>query len=109
MSDVTANLNLPADPPDEERSQAVEIPATPYSPALEVSDIPVVQLPLTTAAKAHLAGGIAAASGAGEVAIQLLPDGAIKTYISAGVAVVTVIAIWLGVYVVPNIPKITKK
>lgn len=106
MSDVTDNLNLPPDP---ENPSTVGIPATPYSPALEVSDIPTLQLPLTTAAKAHIAGGIAAASGAGEVAIQLLPDGAIKTYISAGVAVVTVIAIWLGVYAVPNIPKITKK
>jgi hypothetical protein len=87
----------------------VFVPATPVSPAVQVDAIPTVTLPLTTATKSHIAASIAAVSGAGQVAIQFLPDGAIKEYISAGVAVVTVAAIWLGVYTAPNMPKITKK
>lgn len=88
---------------------SVDIPATPVTPGYEVSDIPTVNLPLTTATKAHLAGGIAAVAGAGQIATELLPDGVIRTYVQTGVAVLTVIAIWLGVYTVPNIPKLTRK
>lgn len=88
---------------------SVGIPATPVTPGYEVSDIPTVNLPLTTATKAHLAGGIAIVAGVAQVATELIPEGDVRTYIQAGVGVLTAIAIWLGVYTVPNLPKIIRK
>lgn len=105
--DVTDTLNLPADPTDQDRS--VFIPATPVSPAVQVDMIPTVTLPLTKATKSHVAATIGAITGAGQVAVQFLPDGVIKTYVSAAVAVITVGALWLGVYTPANLPKFTKQ
>jgi hypothetical protein len=87
----------------------VEIPATPVTPAYDVTSIPTISLPLTKATKAHLAAGVAAVAGVAQVATEVMPDGPVRTYTQAGVAALTVIAIWLGVYTVPNVPKITRK
>lgn len=108
MSDVTANLNLPADP-EAPSTPAFSIPATPISAAYEVSDIPTITLPLTKATKSHIAAAISAVIGAAQVALTFLPVGDLTQYIAAGVGVVSVGATWLGVYVAPNLPKITKK
>jgi hypothetical protein len=87
----------------------VNVPATPVTSAYDVTDIPTITLPLTKATKAHVAAGVAAVAGAAQVATEMLPDGTVKAYVQAGVAVLTIAAVWLGVYTVPNVPKITRK
>lgn len=105
----TGNL-VPADQASPEAdTRTVDIPATPISPAYTVSDIPTVTLPLTKATKSHIAAGIAAVAGVGQIATEILPDGVVRTYVQAGVGILTVAAVWLGVYVAPNLPKITKQ
>jgi hypothetical protein len=64
---------------------------------------------MTKSTKAHVAAGVAAVAGAAQLATEVLPDGAVKAYVQAGVGVLTIAAVWLGVYTVPNVPKITRK
>lgn len=104
MSDPVAVNDLAVGQED-----GIEIPGTPITPPYDVHDIPTIALPLTTATKAHIGGGVAVLSGAAETLAQFLPDGPTKLYISAGVAVVAILATWLGVYVAPNVPKVVKR
>lgn len=106
-TDVTANVVLPADPDVSVRS--VVIPATPVTPEVDVTDIPTVTLPWTKATKSHVAAAITAVVGVGQVALQFLPHSDITEYIAAGVGVVSVIAVWMGVYITPNLPKFNQK
>lgn len=108
MTDATSTLNLPPDPETPSVPTVVDIPATPASPAVTVSDIPTITLPWTKATKAHVGAALATVTGGGEIAAQFLPDGPVKAYVTAAVAVAGIIAIWLGVYVIPNVPKVTK-
>lgn len=87
----------------------VVVPATPVTPRWDVSDIPTITLPVTKATKSHIAAAITAVVGAGQVALEFLPVGPVTQYLSAGIAVISIGAIWLGVYVAPNLPKFTRK
>lgn len=89
-------------------SAPVTIPATPVTAAYQVSDVPTISLPFTKATKSHIAAAITAVLGLGQLALDVFPVGHVTQYIAAGVAVVGVGASWLGVYVAPNLPKITK-
>lgn len=103
MTDIVTTSDGSAAP------QAVSVPATPVSSAYDVTDIPTITLPLTKATKAHVSGVIAAVSGAAQISVQVLPPSDVTAYISAALAVLTIGAVWLGVYSVPNIPKIVKR
>ncbi len=75
---------------------------------LTISDIPTVTLPLTTARKAQIAGIMTTVLTGLEVAAQIIPDGAVRLWVMIAAGVITVGGTYLGVYVAPNLPKITK-
>jgi hypothetical protein len=88
--------------------EPIVIPATPKTPSVTVSDIPTITLPVTKATKAHITSIVAAVSGVFQVVGLLLPGNTPEhAYLAAGIGVVSVFAHFLGVYAVPNLPKIT--
>lgn len=87
---------------------SVNVPL-PDGSSLTVSDIPTINLPLTSAAKAHIAAAATGVLTALETAAQIIPDGKVRMYVMLAAGVLTVAGTWFGVYVVPNLPKITRK
>lgn len=75
---------------------------------IQVSDIPTVTLPLTTARKAQIAGIMTSVLTGLEVAAQIIPDGAVRLWVMVAAGVITIGGTYIGVYVAPNLPKIIK-
>jgi hypothetical protein len=87
---------------------SVNIPL-PDGTNVNVSDIPIINIPMTKATKAHIAGIATGILTVLETTAQVIPDSQTRMYVMLAAGVITVAATWFGVYVVPNLPKITRK
>jgi hypothetical protein len=87
---------------------SVNIPL-PDGSNLNVSDIPTINIPLSKATKAHIAGIATGVLTVLETSAQVITDGQTRMYVMLAAGVITAAATWFGVYVVPNLPKITRK
>jgi hypothetical protein len=125
-SDVTHLLNLPPDPPEDQRT-VLNIPLSPVQPApkvqatevpkqvapyvtVDANNIPHVTIPLTKKTKANIGTGVAVVTTAGVLAAQLLPpESGVVGWIQVGIGVIGLVATYLGIVLPTNLPIKIKK